>query len=297
LKLLDDIIEGVTDAKEPTANVLRKCLVLAYKLRNDTLKQWVEKELNGYDYREEMPAYRKSSGIARGLFLGGFGAELRDQPLPASILKAEHRHMANEIRLNQPIAAYEGGDLKTSAALPWPADFVALYQSSFIKGMTLNRAWMEIPPSMMVGLIDTVRTRILTFALEIQRELPDDTEKAVAEIPSAVVERLVNVTIMGGNNVIGNVNEFNAPTVVAGDVHSLGRALTAVGVSAEDIKQLEVALNQDKAEASEKPKAVGQKTLEWIGKAARQLGGGAARIGGSVAEEAIRAAVMKYLGL
>lgn len=83
MKLIDDIIAGVTETKEPTSDLLRRCLVLAYKLKNDALKTWVEKELNGYDPAAELPEYRKSTGVAKGLLLGPFGAQLRDQPLVA----------------------------------------------------------------------------------------------------------------------------------------------------------------------------------------------------------------------
>jgi AbiTii len=72
----------------------------------------------------------------------------------------------------QPIAAYdmEVGE-KGSPIHEWPPDLTAMYQSKFIKGYALNRAWQEIPPSAFVALRDTIRNRILKFALEIRDEL------------------------------------------------------------------------------------------------------------------------------
>ena len=46
-----------------------------------------------------------------------------------------------------------------------------MYQSKFIEGYVLTRAWQEIPPSAFVALRDTTRNRILKFALEIRDEL------------------------------------------------------------------------------------------------------------------------------
>jgi len=46
-----------------------------------------------------------------------------------------------------------------------------MYQSKFIEGYALNRAWQVIPPSSFVALRDTIRKRILKFGLEIRDEL------------------------------------------------------------------------------------------------------------------------------
>jgi len=43
MKLVDEIIDGAVDGKTPIADILRKCLVLAFQLKNGRLKEWVEK--------------------------------------------------------------------------------------------------------------------------------------------------------------------------------------------------------------------------------------------------------------
>jgi len=49
MDLFDDIIKAITEADEKTSSILHKCPVLSCKLKNDSLKAWVSKELNGYD--------------------------------------------------------------------------------------------------------------------------------------------------------------------------------------------------------------------------------------------------------
>lgn len=80
MTLIADIITSVTETKEPISDILRRCLVLAYRLKNGALKAWAEKELNGYEV-SELPDYRKAKGVAKGLFLGGWGQELRESAL------------------------------------------------------------------------------------------------------------------------------------------------------------------------------------------------------------------------
>jgi hypothetical protein len=75
-------------------------LILGFELKNDALKSWAEQELNGYADKESLPPYRTARGQALGLFLGGFGAEIRNQPIPASVLDPKHRSWATEINLS-----------------------------------------------------------------------------------------------------------------------------------------------------------------------------------------------------
>jgi len=278
LKLISEIMSGAIEKKEPISDLLRRCLVLAYKLKNSTLKAWVEKELNGYDSEDELPDYRKAVGIARGHFLGGFGMELRNQPLPASVLEAKDRHFATDIRLGQPIVAYETADRTKDAAFFWPADLVAKYQQKFFEHMALNRAWQEVPGSVIAGLVDTVRTRVLTFALQIQDELPDGEEEAIDRIPPAVVDRIFNVTINGGNAVFGNVGQLTLATVLPGDMKSLKSALKSAGIPDESLAELEQTLAEDGA-AGQVESGLGTRTREWARNAARKCGDLGIRIG------------------
>nr|WP_323688100.1 hypothetical protein [Rhizobium sp. AN69] len=204
-----------------------------------------KKRLNGYSLDEELPDYRKAVGTAKGLFIGGFGQQINDQPLASSILKPEHRHWARDIRLRQPIASYERNDPAKTSAIQWPADLVIMYQEKFFEDLALNRAWLEIPGSVITGLVDTVRTRLLTFMLEIEAASPGEGETSLAQIPPTTVDRIYNVTIMGGNNVLGAVAEFKSATVVAGDINSLRDSLRALGVEQDQLAELDTALTED----------------------------------------------------
>jgi len=176
VSLIDEIIQLAMDDNSPIPTLLRKCLVLAYRLDNAKLKAWVERELKGYAQTDEIPDYRKIQAIAKGFFLGWGGAQIHNQPLPPSVLQQEHRHFAETVILLQPIAAYDlpqhGRSEKAKIPIiEWPPDLTAFYQKKFIDSYVLNRAWQEIAPSSLVALIDTVRNRTLRFALEIQKEL------------------------------------------------------------------------------------------------------------------------------
>jgi hypothetical protein len=215
-------------------------------------------------------------------------------------LKTEHRWWATDISLRQPVAAYDAsGDKHTDAHLNWPQDLVAMYQKKFYPHMALNRAWMEIPASVIAGMLDTVRTRVLTFALQIRDELPSGEEEAAGQIAPQTVDRIMNVTILGGTNVFGNVHELNAPTVNAGDNEGLKAAMTALGVGEPELARLEESLRKDGLDpvSADKPEPPGKNTLAWISNAAKQVGKAGLSVGSAVAEEAIKRVVFSYLGL
>lgn len=296
--MLDEIIKAITETDERTSSILRKCLVLSYSLKNDALKSWVSKELNGYAQDDpDLPDYRRTVAPAKGLFLGSFGQQFNDQPIPSAFLKPEHRHLAERALLTQPIVAYETVKPDDHLIIPWPANMIVLYQDKFFNGqMGLNRAWQDVPSSAFAGVTDTVRTRMLTFVLELKDQLVEERNEKVESISPATVQTLVQMTVIGGNNVFGNVEQFAAQTVQVGDVDSLRGTLAALGIDHAELEALQHDIADDLEDESDK-KALGRRTLDWIARNAKSAGKGAVNIGAEVAASVMTEAIKRYMGL
>jgi hypothetical protein len=169
MKLLDDIIEMATDEKVPIGNLLRKCLVLEQQVKNEKFRTWLDRELDGYDQNEELPGYRVFNCVNKGFFIG-LTIRMNDQPIPIHIMEEKDRKLVEKVLLNQPAASYDGRpDKSTDAGLPWNPYLTAKYQTKFFQDedLVLNRAWQEIPGSVLVGLLEQIRTRVLRFALDL----------------------------------------------------------------------------------------------------------------------------------
>ena len=54
--LLDQIDRDALDDRVPLTTTLRKCIALGAQARNDELRDWASKELNGY--HDDLPDYR-----------------------------------------------------------------------------------------------------------------------------------------------------------------------------------------------------------------------------------------------
>ena len=272
MKLLGKIVDGSTTDEVKLVTLLRQCLILADELGNDSLKVWATAELNGYPDYENMPEYRVTRITAKGIFLGPFGAQINGQPLASGVLEEPHRWWATTAYLTEPVSSYErlvdDPEKDGYATMNWPADMTAHYQNKFIQGYALNRAWQEIPMGAIASVVDTVRTRILQFALEIRREI--GTGESIDRPPEAEkVEKAVQTIIYGGTNIIqstvGNNAQFvGQQMVVEGDFYSLSERLRQSGVDNEDIASLESAITEDKKEGAER--GFGSRVAGWLQK-------------------------------
>jgi hypothetical protein len=193
MPLLDEIIELASNDKEPIGNVLRKCLVLESQSANEAFKIWLDKELDGYDHDDELPSYRRFRAISYGFFVGSFGRSINDQPLALHVLEEQDRKRLEICSLPQPASAYEGRKDKTrEAQLPWNPSLTTKYQTKFFTDddLVLNRAWQVIPGSVLTGLLETVRNRVLRFALELKKLIGEQNVSSIsAETINDSVER------------------------------------------------------------------------------------------------------------
>ena len=302
MSLLVDIIEGAVNDQVRLQTLLRKCLVLAAKLKNERLALWASRELNGYGSEDQLPPYRSLGVQSKGFMLGPFQAQINDQPLAAGLLKPEHRDFATKALMREPIASYEtmvGSLSEGSFRCYWPGDLVAMYQSVFAQGWVLNRAWQEISPGNLAAIVDTVRTRLLQFALEIQEEIGENAQDLSQAAPE-LVEKAVGTIIYGGYNVIANaitggVRIHTQQMVVEGDFNSLANMLREAGVPALNITELEKAVAQDRAAGAEK--GFGERIAKWLAKSGSYVArkAGDAAMDGS--KQVLTAAVLAYLGI
>jgi hypothetical protein len=296
MSLLDGIIEAATDEKVPIGTLLRKCLVLEQTFKNEKFRVWLNKELDGYDNEDELPPYRVFGAISYGHFIGSFGRQLSNQPLSLHVLERKDYERMSRCPLPQPASSYEERPNKDEdAQLPWDPALTTKYQTKFFQGgdMVLNRAWQLIPGSVLVGLLENVRNRVLRFALDLKSELGPDSP-TVEKIPSATIERSVVNHIYGGNILIAsnaeNISQLAHTTISAGDDAALIQALRHLGVTDEGIKALEADMKVEKD-------SVGPRIKKWLGNIASYLGKEGAKTGVEVAKKLATQWILQRYGI
>lgn len=202
MSLLREIQDAAVDSAVPLPTLLRKCKILAARLGHDGLKQWVDHELNGYEDKGDLPDYRHMRVNSKGHFSGPFQSGLRNADIPMGCIPEEFRESLSNTYLMQPVAALEHLVQSSESGTvqePWIPDLVAHVGQDIYEGMNCMQAWKVIPVNGIVAALDSIRNRILNFALEIEAIDPDVGDKVPGEskIEESQVQQVFNTYITG----------------------------------------------------------------------------------------------------
>jgi hypothetical protein len=305
MSLLREIQDAAVDGTTPLAVVLRKCMVLAARLGHEPFKKWVDEELNGYPPDADLPEYRRIDHlISIGSFAGPLGRQLKNVPLPLAPVPPHVRDRYEKAEFREGVAKLtdmatpqEGGG---KLAARWPGDLVSLVADKYYQGYVLLEAHIEIPTSAVAGVLDSVRNKVLKFALEIEQQNPaaGDVAPGTRPVPEERVAQIFHTYIMGGaqNVAVGSPGAVqHAQQLQVGDLEGLKRFLADHGVQTTDLAELESAIAEDP-----KPKAgepLGRRVASWMGTMISKAASGAWKIGISAATEILSAALKAYYGL
>ena len=86
MSLLRDIQTAAIDSNTNITDLLRKCKVLAVRLRSKEFETWVDHELNGYNDKKDLPKYRILDIQAYGYFAGAFNSAIPNGAIPPAVL-------------------------------------------------------------------------------------------------------------------------------------------------------------------------------------------------------------------
>jgi len=300
MSLLRDIQKAATSSDTKLTDLLRMCQVLASRLGNAELAKWVASELNGYESYQDLPKYRIFDAECRGDFFNGAWLH-KASPISPSWVEKEHVDSLFHVYLMQGIGALESikpqGD--KPLCVPWAGDMTIYYRDKFSSnGYDLQNAYRVLAPSEIVGLLDTVRTRVLSFALDIERAAPHAGDEKPGEAPALPQERVTqifNLNIKGGtNNIAAGSSHFTQSIdVVTGDLGSLRRVLEKHGVPKEDIDEIAEIVRTEKLKGN----ILGSRALTWIGKMSGKAVAGLWSGGIAAGAEVLTKALLAYHGI
>jgi hypothetical protein len=289
---LATLIDDAAGSAVAVDELLRRLKVVATRARIPELEAWVQKELDGYEDSTELPSYRGPfPAHVLGYFSGMFGSHASNVPIAPSAFPAEYREgRLFEVRFFDGVAELETLAAATSELqIPWPADALILVQHLVGKGQinlngnVLQEAHQVISRSSVVGILRTVRDRVLALALRLEQENPHLGETGV-QPASPAVGRDVHIIVNGGqpNIAVASHNFTQSVAVPPGDRGFLVSRLKEVGVADADLAELEEALDADEAGVAPKP-GPGTRVLGWLGQLTLKAGSAA---GDSLAHQA-----------
>jgi hypothetical protein len=199
---IDRIIQDLTDPHQALEDCLRKTLVLAYDLKNDKLKAWVDCELNGYPTDESLPTNRWVGLEVMGNIvlprMGGILTKTASLPYQASN-HAYFINLKNGYPLKSNVASLElvtkprASDSVT--ALSFPINPYALHAlNEVVEHWIIEKAWVQISDFTITGLLSQIKTNLLQFLLALNEELGNESNFTVMS-NTEKIDRLLERTI------------------------------------------------------------------------------------------------------
>jgi hypothetical protein len=185
------------------SNLLRHVKLIAAKLKLGQVEDWVQKELDGYG-NSEIPEYRLVRGAPRAHnpFHGWIPIVLDDPELMDALSTRE---------IGQKISELEDlltDTTQTTLQIPFPPHTVMqLNQNARVP---LADMALHVSRAAVVGIVDSVRNRILDWAIELERSGIKGSEisfsadeQSIAKQP-AVTMHIGNIHNFTGNLGVGN---------------------------------------------------------------------------------------------
>ncbi len=303
VSLIHDIQAAAIAKDSDIPTLLRMCKLLAARISHQEFADWVDRELNGYPSVKGLPDYRVVRVDSYGSFIGTFARADKLQ-IPVSVLPKELQEQFRNAYMGSSISAYTAllsGDKPGSVQEPWPVALAVHNASKLTPDMQCVSAWKEIPIGAVVRLMDSVKTRVLGFAIDLERAAPDAGELPIGSQPPLSREKMTQIF---NTNITGNVGNIanassgfsqSTTTVEQGNWQTLQSHLLALGFSPGDIEGLKPDL--ERAVATGIPEDKTKIASTWIGRLAGKAASGAAGVGIEVAAAGVAKAIAAYFGI
>lgn len=296
MTLLDEIISASTSGAVSSADLLRKVRIAAYRLGAEEIARWAKQELDGYGADDQLPGYRIQVSGVTGIFTGPFRSQITHtlSVTPAGMEKWF------TVELREPLMELQSlSELKQDPSREWPAPVVARYEASGVFRMDMHGLFAArnvITRQSLKGIIDTVKTRAMDFALELQSDFPEagsvdgPTVKSEPALAQTINNITNNITGHGSNVAIASTDVRQRSVVKQGDTVALKREVEALGLSASDADAFIDAVSSDRS-------IEGGKVTTFLERVRSGAIGLAASVSSDLVAESLIELAKSYLGL
>jgi AbiTii len=295
MTLLQEIEDGSSGDGMPTGTLLRKSLVLASRLGSQSAIDWINWELDGYPNDVPVPDYRFLSLTIKADLID-VAKRANGWTVPTAFLGKSSDNWTR-IGYRNGVGAIEHLLSTADSSVHFSMSNLPLYlRTQKFTEMEIINAWGEASSSQLKHILDTARTRVLRFVLDLGKEYPDaGVLKSSTPKDADRVTQIFTNNIYGPANVVGTASHSNIVlNVMQGDFASLKQTLEENGVAAPDIDALKIALD---SEMSPPKEGFGPKVAAWIGNMMKKSAEGTWKIATSAAGGLLGKALGRFYGL
>jgi hypothetical protein len=269
VKLLDEIVEILSDRNGSLTDALLKTKVLMHQIGHKELADWVNDELSGYSDGKPVPPYRVINSRVVGT-IQTVAMIYHDQPLPTAHLPEKVRKYLHEHEMRESISVLEEFSSKPKGHLTMPLqpEYYGHIGEAFEKGAWVAKAWIQMEPTQIMHGLTEIRSRLLDFVLGLQDILGNAEGADVKEAARTIDAPGMFQHAVFGDNATIVVGDHNVATiknaVKKGDFSSLAAALVDQGVAVSDISALQSAVERDRGAVDLEKKQFGPAVRNWL---------------------------------
>ncbi len=229
--LLRSLRERMLDESEPLAGLLRKCLLLGAETGSVTLRDWARRELNGYGDEDEVPEYRRLSGVPISMdsMSGNYWAT--GQTLSRFQLPTEAREYVPEtMSFKQPVEELEQMAAQKSLSFNSPGLSMAqtIWNRQLGPYQSIHGLSYTMTGSVVAGMLGQIRTQLVDIIADLTADTPMSELPSKSQVDAAVSEHIGASTVYNTT-----INAASGPVAIGSDA----QAKTA-GLSVEDVLRL-----------------------------------------------------------
>lgn len=217
--MISKIIDELSDSKESLVNPLLKTKVLATRLKNQGLLQWVTNELDGYntsDDDDDIPNYRIAKANTNCNIQIGYNIR-ENTPIPISYIENEEfRAFFQKFHLLDGVQALESYVNKPNGdtlGKKLPIDFWQILTHEIQKSgakISITNVSITTHLSSITQTLSEIRTKFLDLMLKLEEEYPDlkniqdESKKEKEEINEkiTIIMKQINIENKGKGNSI-----------------------------------------------------------------------------------------------
>lgn len=264
--MIKELINEIFEDKIPLSQALTKAKVIAYKIKNTDLKNWLNQEITGYETKD-LPPYRK---IHCDTF-----AEVRNymgtvKTIPCDMSEVidleETEYSFNEMRITQDIRTIEFG-LSQHNGQTYGYEYFPDHltnQLQIVEGAAVSRIKRRVQYSQLRYVLEITKQKLLDTLLELNDTFPNlENDFTMNKENNEKINQIVNTYVNGNNNPVNVATGFNAEinSTVYNFSPSDERKLLDLGVENKEIKELkDIVENKEDKEDSKK-----SKVMKWLG--------------------------------
>jgi hypothetical protein len=299
MKIVDDLINELTNKDIRLTDILIKTKVLAFKLKNSELSAWIDNELNGYS-KSELPNYRILQCQIIGTVSNGF-QRANNYPIPILGLDKELFNGFKTAHLTQSVSALDefvNKEMEGRFIMNIPPEIYGILSKEFSNGFVVEYARREIDKVQIIQTLTAVRTKLLDFLLKLNEELGDteDIKPLTEGSAKDKISSLFNSAVFGNNTtiIVGNYNTQNVNIVIKGNIESLSKYLEQIGIARKEIDELTNIIESDNPQAEKRE--FGDRVKAWVTKMIGKAMDNSWKVGLAAAGKLLADAIEIYYG-